>query len=384
MIAPVAPPREIGVEQAQFLHRYSQEVCLEYCASPVIDLSTCTVALPQRLFGFDVIRYDFSLSKKPPFKLKSCWSQILCAYRESENLDFQQDTRRTRMSLFEAPWYPGLGGLFLAHVPVSEIYRFITSTQSARQLWPGVNPYGVSVFLKGQHQDEPLFLLDPGEAAGGISSSHIVSNEFARCAVGRGWLAPSGACGEKFHNQMPGLEKIHMPWTLFFTDMSSPGIFFEQHTTVAFETMKALLEILWTLWDHDDAIDLDDDQVPIKVQLEEGYAPLRHQRHLFIGALAPAGHYKLRGSCKRYFAGANSQSFEVEDALGLIKDLSRPDASERNFHADHWVGHFGFEPARWICLALTINVIENLDRCGTLSTEYDCLLESSSGMCYVA
>jgi hypothetical protein len=75
------------------------------------------------------------------------------------------------------------------------------------------------------------------------------------------------------------------------------------------------------------------------------------------------------------------KTFETEDALTCLKSLHQPTRVYLDETA--WTAHFGLDYARWVCLALTLNLVGNLERCVILSTEFDCLLESISGMCYV-
>jgi hypothetical protein len=245
---------------------------------------------------------------------------------------------------------------------------------------PGRNPYGVSIFIIGKYNDEPLFELDPGDSAGGMGGSTVASAEVANCVVGRGGLSPDGACGIKFSNSMPGLEKIHMPWTLFFTSIPKFRCFFDTHVSESLITMKELLRILELLWDHEDAIDLDEHQVPIKVLLVDFSNRLRVP---VLRSWGPPNYLTLLRVCQAYFLtlSQTGKCFETEDALTCLKSLHQPILA--NLDETAWTAHFGLDYARWVCLALTLNLVGNLERCVILSTEFDCLLESISGMCYV-
>ena len=316
---------------------------------------------------------------------RASWAHVLRDYHKEDHIT-RVDPRRKRVDVFHAVWYEGLGGLFLARMPVSEIWRFITSSQSAMILEPGFNSYGVSVYILGQFAGEPLFRLDPGDAAGGMRGSSVQSDELARCIVGRSGLKPEGYCGERFSNEMPGLERLFMPWTLFFTSIST-RVFFRRHVQEATATLKNLVEILHHLWDDEDAIELYNHVVPIKVLLERYCSALRRSSRFGLQGLGTApNHHKLKESTSQFFRSPymTDKSFEIEDALTLVKDVAQAEASQRNFNASHWVAHFGSDYARWICLALMINVVGNLRPCRLLSDEYDILIEGHSGMCYVA
>jgi hypothetical protein len=382
----------LSADQISYLYKYHHEVLLEHQA-PSSTFSNTTISIPTRLFTPEAQTFMFDEQWKQRGLLsnssrehRASWAHVLLAYHAKDH-GTGVDPRRKRMAVFNATWYEGLGGLFLARIPVSEIWRFITSGQSEMRLRPGFNPLGVSVYILGQFAGEPLFRLDPGEAAGGVGGSHIQSEVLARCIVGRGGLLPEGYCGEKFSNEMPGLERIFMPWVLFFTKISK-RVFFQRHLQEAMATMEGLVHILHQLWDDEDAIDLYNDVAPIKVLLKDYCSALRgFSRFRLSGRLAiTPNHHQLKQSTSQFFQSPSmtDRSFEIEDALTLAKDATEQEANQRNSNASHWVAHFGIDYARWICLALIINAVENIRACEILSAEYDIMLEGHSDICYVA
>lgn len=114
-----------------------------------------TICLPTQLFLQPSASLEHDWSHDP--KTNMSWSRVLGGYRYPQ---YVEDPRLTRMSVHEAPWFDGLGGIYLVLIPVSDIWRLLASSQSSRRPLPGRNPYGIGIFFLGKHGSLPLIRID--------------------------------------------------------------------------------------------------------------------------------------------------------------------------------------------------------------------------------
>ena len=303
---------------------------------------------------------------------------------------------RSRRLASEIAWTSRFGGLILAQVDVSEVWRLISCQVSILNGGRDSRAFtdwvvnDVTVVMTGDHAGEPLIRTAFRKRDGhSLDYTSVLSSAFAQAMTSGRGLHPSGDLGLRFTNQMPGYEVVGMPrMSLFITIPTQGRIYFLTHFITMKTLVQNLIQIANTLWDHDDSIDCSSEGTPIKVMLEDMMNSPRFQIRKHRGALFRcSGSLRLlRTAAAEYFRQLPTENtFEMEDVMRLIDDLEDTIEPEHlPLHASSWVGCFGNENGRWLVLSLLLNGLTNMVDYGVLPGIFDALLCSPTGKCYLA
>ena len=401
------------------------------------------IALPAKIFRFDQA-YRFSLpNKAPELDGQSSWYKVLhqvarIQYQVNDGFrsqtmptpkpyrftqPFRQDPRLYYIPLSTAPWCSEAPNTFMAHIPVSEIWRLIASfktnygTKLHSQTDGQIFLINMILHIAGMEQDQPIFRIkfrpltkDPGN-----SCAPPLGLADAMCGRSHIPIQP-GLSGEILTNQSSEVQLSALPLPFALATVVIPikwRVIPYRHAAWLSKEMETLRRISHSLWDHEDAIDLSEQEIPIKVLLQElsSYlegddlrltsapssaadetgTPLQQQLQEFRSLELPSCRHYLLESTKAFFASAEQKEerIEVEDVLRLLK-RPQPKVVDLRFGLvekdvlEEWWAYFGMPRARWIALALMLNAMANLTDVELLSDRYDVLLDSASGLCYLA
>ncbi|KAG5810247.1 hypothetical protein H9Q71_005604 [Fusarium xylarioides] len=301
-----------------------------------------------------------------------------------------------RRLVSEVAWITEFGGVVLARVDISEVWRLLSSRVSilngerdsrVHTDWV-VND--VTVVMIGDHAGEPL-IRAVFRARDGHSLDHtfVLSSAFAQAMTSGRGIRPMGDPGPRFTNQMPGYELVRMPRMSLFVRIPRQGRFyFPSHFRAMATVLENLVQVAYKLWDDDDSIDRNSEGVPIKVIFEDMIRSPSFQIRMHGGALSRlAGIFRLLRTAKgEYFRQLPADdTFEMEDVMRLISDLEDiMEPGHLPLHISSWVGCFGNESGRWLVLELLINGLSNILDCGILPDIFDTLLRSPTRKCYLA
>ncbi|KAF5590044.1 calcium-independent phospholipase A2-gamma [Fusarium pseudoanthophilum] len=295
----------------------------------------------------------------------------------------------------EVAWATQFGGLVLAQVDISEVWRLLSSRVSilngerdsrAHTDWV-VND--VTVVVIGDHAGEPLiravFRAQDGHS---WNQTVVLSSAFAQAMTSGHGIRPIADLGPRFTNQMPGYELVRMPRMSLFIRIPVQGrIYFPSHVRTMTTVLENLVQIAYKLWDDDDSIDCNSEGVPIKVILEDMVKSPSFQIRMHGGALSRlAGIFRLlRTATGEYFGQLPADdTFEMEDVMRLIGDLEDiMEPGHLPLHISSWLGCFGNQNGRWLVLELLVNGLSNILDCGILPDIFDSLLRSPTRKCYL-
>ena len=398
------------------------------------------IALPVKIFRFDQA-HRFSLADNAFYlEGQSSWYRVLhqvariqCqvddgfrsqtiptpkAYRFTQ--PFRQDPRLYYVPLSTAPWCSEAPNTFMAHIPVSEIWRLIASFKPDDEIkWYSqqggkISFMNMTLHISGMEHDKPIFRVKFGPVIKDFGGFHAPPLGLADAMCGRSHIPiQPGLSGEILTNQSSTVRLSALPLPFALATVVIPRkwrVIPYRHATWLSKELETLRRISHSLWDHEDAIDLSEQEIPIKVLLQEfsSYfegvdlrvtsAPssaavddIERPLQVFNSSRLPSCRHHLFKSTKAFFASPEQkeQPIEVEDVLRLLK---RPqpevvdliDGLVEKDVTDEWWAYFGEGRARWIALALMLNAMANLTDVEVLSGWYDVLLDSASGLCYLA
>jgi len=216
---------------------------------------------------------------------------------------------------------------------------------------------------------------------------------------GRG-LEPDQQCGRKLYGSAaPDWSAIKMPLVLAFATipLGNRCFFMAQHEWAKTRVL-AMIRVCHFLWDHADAIDLDESGTPVKV-LFENIVELIEDRSLvnqeYRGLQWRAGGLMelVQGRVSApSFLDSDSEAFvELEDAMRLLEKSDSYTFSNEalwdedglNSIVDDWFGCFG-ERARWIALLMMLTLLQNMHRAFLLPESFDALFHSPTGTCIIS
>ncbi|KAF5575918.1 calcium-independent phospholipase A2-gamma [Fusarium pseudocircinatum] len=327
-----------------------------------------TVSIPEHIFGTHDEHSIPNLATKRPQAAQQSNASWMSLHETYCCQSLSNIPCKSRRLVSEVAWITQYGGLILAKVDISEVWRLLSSRVSilngerdsrVHTDWV-VND--VTVVMIGDHAGEPL-IRAVFRARDGHSLDHtfVLSSAFAQAMTSGRGIRPIGDLGPKYTNQMPGYELV---------------------------PLENLVQIAYKLWDDDDSIDCNSEGVPIKVILEDMIRSPSFQIRIHGGALSRlAGIFRLlKTATGEYFRQLPADDiFEMEDVMRLIGDLEDiMEPGHLPLHISSWVGCFGNKNGRWLVLELLINGLSNILDCGILPDAFDSLLRSPTRKCYLA
>lgn len=404
------------------------------------------IALPVKIFRSDQAHRFRLADKAPDLDGQSSWYKILhqvarIQYQVNDGFrsqampapkpyrftqPFRQDPRLYYIPLSTAPWFSEAPNTFMAHIPVSEIWRLIASfkTDDETETELHSQPDG-QIFLKnmalhitGMEHDQPIFRIKFKPLIKDFGNFCAPPLGLADAMCGRSHIPiQPGLSGEILTNQSSKVQLSAVPLPFALVTVVIPKkwrVITYRHAAWLSKELETLRRISHSLWDHEDAIDLSEQEVPIKVLLQElsSYlevidlkltsAPLSAaadetgtsiQKRLqeFQSLMLPSCRHHLLESTKAFFASPEQKEepIEVEDVLRLLK-RPQPEVVDLRFGlvekdvVEKWWAYVGEPRARWIALALMLNAMANLTDVEILPGRYNVLLDSASGLCYLA
>jgi hypothetical protein len=145
--------------------------------------------------------------------------------------------------------------------------------------------------------------------------------------------------------------------------------------------------ILDQAWDHDDAFECSQNQVPIKIRVESyrSYAKVQmpaydgnSHRHSMLASV-------LRHERERYFDEHAGLSFENENQVRLLRRaeamIDLEPKSDKDSLVEKWDALYGFETTRWLLLAMTVALDSNCSSVQALPESFEILRQSPN--CYI-
>ena len=335
---------------------------------------------------------------------------------------FRQDPRLCYIPLPTAPWCSEAPNTFMAHIPVSEIWRLIASfkpddetkwylQQGDKISFMTIN---MTLHISGMEHDEPIFRVKSRPVIKDFGVCYAPPLGLADAMCGRSHIPiQPGLSGEILTNQSSTVRLSALPLPFALATVIIPRkwrVIPYRHAAWLSKELETLRRISHSLWDHEDAIDLSEREIPIKVLLQEfsSYladfdlrvtcAPssaavddIKRPLQEFNSSELPSCRHHLFRSTEAFFASPEQkeQPIEVEDVLRLLK-RPQPEVVDlinglvEKDVTNEWWAYFGEGRARWIALALMLNTMANLTDVEVLSSCYDVLLDSTSGLCYLA
>ncbi|KAL8691666.1 MAG: hypothetical protein Q9218_003166 [Villophora microphyllina] len=394
-------------EEIRYLERYAEALELKIPPRATADhISSGTISLPHMLLSnpetHSPVRHRLALDKCP------AWLWVLNRYNEP---GLAHENRRSRLSVQDAIWCPSFGGAFAIEVPVVDIWRIISSfnpffvnytNEPNTETEMHVHDLWISVPLELNGQPLVHINLRPTTIFAPYERATIPAKKLALAMCGGEGLTAETICTKRlFSSSAAGWELIKMPIAFAFATIPAENrcYFLEQWEWLA-QRSAAMVDVCFYLWDHADAIDLDDVGTPIKILWEEATALLDrdHDRINFIREHIDWKLQALRDTVNAALLALigtpdeGSGAFvEIEDAVELLMEANEYDASNRipwdedgqNQIIDDWWGRFGPDKARWVALHMTLKLLSNMRNALRVPSSFSPLLRSGTGKCFV-
>jgi len=311
--------------------------------------------------------------------------------------------------VYEAIWSEDFGGCYAVEMPIADIWRIIGSDNPNSELATREPNTDTSVHIQdlwisvpGLLNNKPLvhFAFRAGTVFTNLDP-FIPSEQYVSAICGIGGFPPDQTCNRTvFASAAEHWETVRQPMAFAFTllPIQNRCYFPEQHKWLSEKTAR-MLAVACNLWNHPDAIDLDSEQVPIKVRLRELETAVTETDACVLPNLPYHTDSKityLEAVVSQYFASGElfegpDDFIEIEDAVNLL--LKFRTYVEQDFQACYdnsesevirdWWGYFGETKARWVALSMTAKMLVNLCQCQKVPETFSALLHSPSGTCYI-
>ncbi|KAL9581280.1 MAG: hypothetical protein Q9212_003989 [Teloschistes hypoglaucus] len=369
-------------------------------------LSSGTISLPHMLLSnpetHSPIRAHLSLGQSPT------WLWVLNRYCEPGLVN---DNRRSRLSVQDAIWCPLFGGAFAIEIPVVDIWRilssfnpFFDSYTNEHNTETEMHVHDLWISVPSEFNGQPLVHMNlrPMTVFAPYERASMPEEKLARAMCGGEGLAADTLCTEPlFGSSAGGWDLVKVPLAFAFAVIPAENrcFFLPQWEWLA-QRSAAMIDVSFNLWDHADAIDLDNTGIPIKILWEEATALLDrdHGRVNFVHDHIDWKLQALRDAVDAALLvlmdNANDSSvafIEIEDAVELLVKANEYDASSKvpwdedgqNQIVDDWWGRFGSDKARWVALHMTLKLLSNMRDALRFPSSFSPLLRSGTGKCFV-
>jgi hypothetical protein len=401
------------------------------------EMDLYTVAVPFRLLPGDQAQ-SFHFPQRADMheiERRCMWRTILRMFQNSSDDQPKTDPRLRRRALPLVPWHHDA---FLALVATIDVFRILASRVSERQKGPVVVlVHGIKFkVLDTLYQNIPVVIPMFSSGDGHyVPFTTVQSREFADAFVGSGSLTPKMPYRINFVCSQPGYETAQRPvlFALYRLERDN-GVLFQSQLHKCFSLWQRFVIILDEAWDHDDAYECTDEDVPLKKFVEtyrafaERQRPVRNEVIDSHNAAAAIIHHE----CIKYFSDSRTARLDVEiedvskrivevdrqlqaEASGILADEESNDvfpsgsSSLMGNHAasdldldfpatnvndglntstqdrtglEKWYALWGFEGTRWLLIALTVTLGHNFCSVQALPPSFEALLGTPN--CYIA
>ncbi|KAI4248753.1 MAG: hypothetical protein LQ352_005817 [Teloschistes flavicans] len=368
--------------------------------------SAATVSLPHMLLSnpetHSPIRGHLALGQSPT------WLWVLNRYGEPGLVN---DHRRSRLSVQDAIWCPLFGGAFAVEIPVVDIWRIISSfnpffdsytNEPNTETEMHVHDLWISVPTELNGQPLVHMNLRPTTIFAPYNRATMPAVKLARAMCGGEGLTADTLCTKPlFRSSAGGWDLVKVPIAFAFTmiPVENRCYFLAQWEWLA-RRSAAMIDVSFYLWDHADAIDLDDTGIPIKILWEEAMGLLDRDDgrvtlvHDHIDWKLQAIRDTVDAALLALLGNPDDVSVafvEIEDAVELLVKASEYDASNKvswdedgqNQIVDDWWGRFGPDKARWVALHMTLKLLSNMRNALRFPSSFSPLIRSGTGKCFV-
>ena len=302
------------------------------------------------------------------------WARVLARYK----VHSVQDKRKERVPISEAIWCPSSAtseGAFAIQVPVVDVWRIIASFNPFYANYTNepntkteIHVHDLWLSVPGHLEGQPLvrWTMRPETAFAPYDRAFVPDEAFADAMCGGAGLAPDQMCGRTvYSSSMPGWEVVRVEKAFAFTLIPAQNrCYFHEQWAWLGQRIVHMASVVDYLWDHAEASDLDEQQVPIKVRWEGVKEDLQIHDGAVKHVRSTVG-YRLLNFVSEVQSGlqaalraSDSAFVEVEDAVELLmrsekyanKDRVFWDDDGMNQIVDDWWGLFGPDRARWIAI----------------------------------
>ncbi|KAL9585323.1 MAG: hypothetical protein Q9203_004293 [Teloschistes exilis] len=394
-------------EKVRYLEKHAKALDLKLPPRATAHhFSSGTISLPHMLLSnaetHTPIRGHLSLGQSPT------WLWILKRYSEPGLVN---DNRRSRLSVQDAIWCPLFGGAFVIEIPVVDIWRILSSFNPFFDSYTNepnteteMHVHDLWISVPSEFNGQPLVHINlrPMTVFAPYDRATMPAEKLARAMCGGEGLAADTLCTKPlFGSSAGGWDLVKVPLAFAFTaiPVENRCYFLPQWEWLA-QRSAAMIDVSFNLWDHADAIDLDDAGIPIKILWEEATA-LLDRDHGRVNFVHDHIDWKLQtlkdavdASLLALMGNSNDKSvafIEIEDAVELLVKANEYDASSKipwdedgqNQIVDDWWGRFGSDKARWVALHMTLKLLSNMRDALRFPSSFSSLLRSGSGRCFV-
>ncbi|KAF9766560.1 hypothetical protein IL306_001014 [Fusarium sp. DS 682] len=337
------------------------------------------------------------------------WWHVLQFYAAPESFLHKEDTRCVPVAVGKCNWVSTeLGSGYAPEVRVTDLWRILASyNPNAREYTHQPNtPTSVHicdlwVSVPTAHRGRPVVFLSINRDTAYADLPHEIPTLGLATAIcgGRG-LEPDQQCGGKrlYGSEAPDWSTVKMPLAMAFATIPpSNRCFFMAQYVWAKRRLSAMIRVCHFLWDHADAIDLDESGTPVKVLFETmtelidvNVLEFQELRGLQWKAAGLMDLVQGRIAAPSFL---ESEGFvEIEDAVNLLEksgsytkdDEEFLDHDGLNRIVDDWWGCFGERRAKWIALLMMLTLLQNMNQALLLPEPFDALFHSPTGTCIIS
>ncbi|KAK3939298.1 acyl transferase/acyl hydrolase/lysophospholipase [Diplogelasinospora grovesii] len=383
--------------------------------------SAGTLSLPKRLFT-NADSHISSYTPMPglattmtPDERAPTWWLVLQRYNDVEGDNDtcrpEDDPRRATIAVQDATWLStDFCSGFAPEIPVTDIWRLCASfnplereSTNEPNTDTAIHVSDLWISVPASHRTVPVVQMSirPNTVFMGGDETPIPSQGLAQAMCGGGpGLPPDTLCEKRIYSSnAEAWDTVKMPQALAFATIPiKHRCLFPSQLQWAQDRIRSLLKVCHFLWDHADATDLAESEIPIKVLLVEmtgsvDYGGLIRQERQGL-------HWKTRGLMDEVVAHVSRPTFlqdeldfvEIEDAVTLLeKSGTYSDADEiswdrdgKNQVVDEWWGYLGETRARWVALLMVLMLLENVHHALILPEPFEQLIHSRTGTCFIA
>lgn len=370
------------------------------------DYSSASIKLPCKIFCSKEA-HEIALDRTSLIHRNGpVWNNLLSRYRKEVDGDQVNDERWKDYSIQTAAWYSDFEGCFAAEIPVTEIWRLISSYPGeAMHIHSKVVLGDISIEVVGSLQGKPLVRMEFMDCVKikhfGFGKRQIYSQNMAHAICGGLGLPPDQQSYRTLYDSdANGWKVVPLPDAFAFTKIptnrDSNLWVFAEHYEWARKYLEHMMSVCHFLWDHAGSFDCNKEGVPVKILLED-LQDFRERKGvnwpLMVPIIKSAPLVEALESHLNISPDFNGEGYfiEIEDAVVLLKEASRYTANEiaywdedgMNNVVDNWWGRFGAHRARWVALDMTLKIFTNITNAGVLPSSFTPLLHSSSGHCFL-
>ena len=399
-------------EKIRYIERYEVELDFKPTDLHRYDYNSGTISLPTRLTSTaSEYRLPQEWDRKAPPPI---WTWVLSRYQDSGLGHMPTDARRQRVSVQHAVWCSDYGGAFAIEVPVIDVWRIIASYNPHFANWTTtdntdteIHVHNLWISVPSSLHGKPLVHMTLRENRMDFPPyefAYVPSEDFAVAMCGVGGLQPDRSCNDVavYSSNESGWDQIRVPLALAFTKVPMQNrCYFPEQQKWLDARSSAMLTVCHYLWDHAEAIDIEENGIPVKVIIEEvaahrkyvndsrGYSDRSKSVSWRLASLENVVQAGLQASLRS--GEGNPDFIEIEDAIDLLekadgyKDEDRllRDEDGMNNVVEDWWGRFGPERARWVALDMMVKLLLNLGNHLAFPDSFGALLHSGTGTCFV-